>query len=387
MCKWEYTPTYRGFDTFYGYYNAAEDYFNHTCNGTYAGKPGHPIHVTAFDLRNNKEAITDEVGSYSTNLFTKKIQEVIVSHNSSTVPFFIYAAYQSVHEPLQVPDRYMEKCSSIPYVTYNRPIFCGMMQALDEGIGNITSTLEENGYLDDTIIILTTDNGGQTARGSSNLPLRGNKLTVFEGGVRGLAFVWGKNLARKGYENTGLMHITDWYRTIVEGIAGETLDKDEVEHLDGFNMWDAINAGSQSPRKEILIQLDPPSNAYPKGYFIGQAAIRVGDWKLITGQPNCSLFGGKAFPDGCASGWVYLNGTMDLPPVNPSLTWLFNLTSDPTEHHNVADDHPDVVAELKSRIEVYNSTHLVQMYYPIDQTSNPLKYQDVWTPWGNCKED
>ena len=373
MCKWEYTPTYRGFDTFYGYYNAAEDYFNHTCNGSYAATPGHPIQVTAVDFHDNKEPITDEVGNYSTNIFTKKIQDIIVNHNNSTEPFFIYAAYQAVHEPLQVPDNYLKKCSSIPYVIYNRPIFCGMMQALDEGIGNITSTLSEYDYLDDTIIILTTDNGGQTARGSSNLPLRGGKLTMFEGGVRGLAFVWGKSLSTKGYLNNGLMHITDWYRTIVEGIAGMTLSKEEIEHLDGFNMWNAINNNSPSPRKEILLQLDPPSDAYPKRYFIGQAAIRVGDWKLITGQPNCSLLGGKGFPDGCASGWVYLNGTMDLPPLNPSLTWLFNVTADPTEHNNVASDYPDVVAKLKERIEVYNSTNLVQMYYPIDQTSNPLK--------------
>lgn len=387
MCKWEYTPTYRGFDTFYGYYNAMEDYFNHTCNGTYPGTPGHPTHITAIDLHDNKEPVTDEAGSYSTNIFTKKIQEAIVSHKSSSEPFFIYAAYQSVHEPLQAPEVYMKgECSSIPYVVYNRPIFCGMMKALDEGIGNITSTLEENGFLDDTIIILTTDNGGQTARGSSNLPLRGNKLTLFEGGVRGLSFVWSKRLMKKGYKNSGLMHITDWYRTLAEGIAGLTLDKDEVDHLDGFNMWDTINTGSPSPRKEILIQLDPPSDKYPKGYYIGQAAIRVGAWKLITGQPNCSLLGGKGFPDGCASGWVYLNGTMDLPPLTPSLTWLFNVISDPTEHHNVANDHPDIVAELKSKIDGYNRNPLVMKYYLTDPASNPLKYNDVWTPWGNCED-
>ena len=335
----------------------------------------------ALDLRNDKQPVRNQNGTYSTNLFTEKIQGIIKDHSPNDKPFFIYAAYQSVHEPLQAPDSYIDKCSSIPESVYNRTTFCGMMKALDEGIGNITTTLKDTGHLDDTIIILTTDNGGQTARGSSNLPLRGGKLTVFEGGVRGISFVWGKKLAKKGYESTRLMHITDWYRTIVEGVAGMTLDKKEVDHLDGYNMWDVINNDTPSPRNEILLQLDPPSDAFPRGYFIGQAAIRVDNWKLVVGQPNCSLQGGKSFPDGCASGWVYLNGTMDLPPLNPSLTWLFDVIKDPTERNNVAHKYPDTVSMLKKKIEGYNTTHIVQLYKHVDPASNPKKFGGVWTPW------
>ena len=68
-----------------------------------------------------------------------------------------------------------------------------MLKAADEGISNITMLLKEKNLLDDTIIIFSTDNGGQTAAGSSNWPLRGNKGTVFEGGVHGTGFVWGQN--------------------------------------------------------------------------------------------------------------------------------------------------------------------------------------------------
>ena len=158
MYKWEYTPTYRGFDSFYGYYNAAEDYFAHTCNGTYRSVvPGHPTLVIAVDMRDGKEPVKDMNGTYSTNLFTEKIQSIILEHKSSENPFFIYAAYQAVHEPLQVPDRYMEKCSSIPYVAYNRPVFCGMMQALDEGVHNITMTLQDQGLLNNTSTLIMED--------------------------------------------------------------------------------------------------------------------------------------------------------------------------------------------------------------------------------------
>ena len=87
--------------------------------------------------------------------------------------------------------------------------------------------LQKKNLLDDTIIIFTTDNGGQTAKGSNNWPLRGNKGTIFEGGVRGTGFVWGSKLPKLNYDNHQLIHVTDWLPTIVEGIAGLELDKEK----------------------------------------------------------------------------------------------------------------------------------------------------------------
>ena len=383
MHKWEYTPTYRGFDTFYGYYDAGEDYYTHKIGAPYRD-PDHPrliMRANGVDFRNNKDPVTDEGGSYSTILFTKEIQNAIESHDMDKKPFFIYGAYQSVHTPLEAPDKYLEMCSSIPYS--NRKIFCAMMQALDEGISNITTLLEAKGLLDNTIIIFSTDNGGQTAGGSSNWPLRGNKATVFEGGIRGFSFVWGKTLPKANYDNTALMHITDWYCTIVEGIAGIELSDNATKGLDGYDMWNVITQDEASPRTEILLQLNPPryNTSSPRPPFIGQAAIRVGDWKLITGQPNCSLLLEEIEGDMCPSGWVYLNGTIEAPPSNPSLTWLFNVTADPYERNNVAKSFPDVVVQLQKRIEVYNSTHIVQMSPPFDPKSDPKYFGGVWTPW------
>jgi len=212
MHKWEYTPTYREFDTFYGYYGAAEDYFNHFVRGY-------------VDLRNNTAPVTDKNGTYSTLLFTEAVEQAIIKHNIEKGPFFIYAAYQSVHEPMEAPKSYInDGCQFIPFE--NRRIFCGMLRAADEGIANITMRLQEQNLLDDTIIILTTDNRGQTARGSYNWPLRGNKATLFEGGLRGTGFVWGSKLPKLNYDNHQLIHATDWLPTIVEGIAGLELDSE-----------------------------------------------------------------------------------------------------------------------------------------------------------------
>ena len=380
MHRWEYTPTYRGFDTFYGYYNADEDYFTHECGGSYPDPDNHQkqIHVHGVDFRSNKDPLTDKNGSYSTNLFTKAIQDAIESHEEDKKPFFVYGAYQSVHGPLEVPDQYLQGCASIPYD--NRKIFCGMMKALDDGIKNITTMLETKGYTDNTIIILTTDNGGQTAKGSSNWPLRGNKATVFEGGVRGVSFVWGKMLQKSNYDNMGMIHITDWYRTIVEGIAGLSINDSATKDLDGYNVWDTITQNKPSPRQDILIQLNPPYYEKPQQPFVGQAALRSGDWKLITGQPTCS-------PDmstvNCPAGWVHLNGTTEPPPSNPSQIWLFNITADPYERNEVSAKFPDVVSKLKEKIEAYNATHVQQLRPPFDPKSDPAKFGGVWTPWMN----
>ena len=393
MHKWDYTPTYRGFDSFYGYYDAFEDYFTHRASREisvsisddidvdgkgpfFKGKGNIDNEIDAvyegLDFRKNTQPVIDENGTYSTYLFTNAIEEIIREHDSDKGPFFIYAAYQSVHAPLEAPKEFLDRCENIPYD--NRRTFCGMLQAADEGIAFITLLLQGKKLLNNTIIIFTTDNGGQTKFGSNNWPLRGNKATVFEGGVRGTAFVWGANLPKLNYDNNHLIHVTDWLPTIVEGIAGLELDEDKWK-LDGYNVWPTITTDSESPRNEILINLDPPTSR-----FIGQAALRSGDWKLILGMPNCSL--AKQFEgDPCPDGWIHENGTIEPPPSNPSLTWLFDIKLDPNERNNVADLFPNKVQELKDRIEYYNSTHIEQLNPSFDPSSNPDNFAGVWTPW------
>ncbi|XP_065914444.1 arylsulfatase B-like [Dysidea avara] len=97
MHKWEYTPTYRGFDTFFGYYNAVEDYYDHSFGDADNRK------FNAVDFRNNTKPVTDKNGTYSTMLFTEAVEQIIMNHDSDKGPFFIYAAYQSIHYPIEAP--------------------------------------------------------------------------------------------------------------------------------------------------------------------------------------------------------------------------------------------------------------------------------------------
>lgn len=384
MHRWAYTPTHRGFDTFFGYYGAFEDHYDHSFRIAYPDptrdSPSHVSVASGLDFRNNEDPYTPH--GYSTEIFTRAMQTQILSHSTSNgdKPLFLYGAYQAMHDPLEVPEKYLEKCSAIP--CEKRKMFCGMMQAVDEGIKNITMTLESEGYLDNTIIILTTDNGGQTGQGSSNWPLRGNKGTVFEGGVRGFSFVWGKELLKKKHRYSGLMHISDWYRTIVEGIAG--LDS-VAEDVDGNNMWQAMVENDISPRKEILLQLNPPDQDqdHPHLSFVGQAALRFRNWKLIMGEPGCRLSIIDTI-NKCPTGWVQHCCTcesVENPPDNPSQTWLFNLDEDPNERNDVHEKYPTIVELLTMKIEAYGSTKVEQPRPRFDPASDPKNFGGVWTPW------
>ncbi|CAN8023315.1 unnamed protein product [Ixodes persulcatus] len=202
----EYTPTYRGFDSFYGYYGGEEDYYNHSY--TFDNRTG-------LDLWLNTEPLFNETGNYSTHLFTERAKFLIKSRNAAK-PFFLYLAYQSVHGPLEAPEENVMKFSYIG--EENRTIFAGIVDALDQSVGEVLETLYEADMLDNTIIVLSTDNGGlpfgnHFNRGY-NFPLRGAKGTLWEGGTRGSAFIWSPLLNQNRRVSDQMLHITDWLPTL-----------------------------------------------------------------------------------------------------------------------------------------------------------------------------
>merc|ERR1712048_86610 len=97
----------------------------------------------------------------------------------------------------------------------------GMVGAMDELIGDVVGTLKSEGLWDNTILIFSTDNGGNLDMAGNNYPLRGGKFTFWEGGNRGAAFMaWGsKTMMAQSKKNTtydGLFHVADWYATIAD---------------------------------------------------------------------------------------------------------------------------------------------------------------------------
>jgi arylsulfatase A-like enzyme len=130
---------------------------------------------------------------------------------------------------MEVPASYLEPYKHIQ--DSHRRIYAGMVSAMDKAVGKITKALNDKGIMNNTVIIFSTDNGGQISAGGNNWPLRGWKTSLWEGGIRGVGFVHSNRLERRGSVSRALIHVTDWYPTIVHLAGGTVTDL----NLDGYN--------------------------------------------------------------------------------------------------------------------------------------------------------
>ena len=239
-----------------------------------------------------------------TDLYTEKAVERIQNHNSS-VPLFLYLAFQAPHSPIpRPPDKYMSEYKGFRSV-YQAGLPNGSqaihraaaVTAMDIGVGKVVEIIEmltnfflrssslfkvvdalkAAGIYENSVIVFTTDNGGAADK-SSNFPFRDRKESLYEGGVRGVGWVHSPLLCRSGYENNRMMFISDWFNTLLS-IAG--LESLLPASLDSINMWSSISRNSGSSREEIIFNLDQDNY-----WRTWSAAIRVGRFKLIWGQPK-----------------------------------------------------------------------------------------------------
>jgi arylsulfatase A-like enzyme len=214
-------------------------------------------------------------------------------------PFFAYLAPYSVHTPLlgrkDLVEKYKKKAAEIAgaefgdeeQVTGKRArrvrilqkhaIYAAMMESMDTCVGMVLTKLKELGLQKKTIIVFTSDNGGlSTSEGSptSNLPLRGGKGWVFEGGIREPFLFSVPGMTKAGSVSSVPVISTDFYPTILE-LIGAPLKP--TQHQDGVSLVSLLKGGGQLDREALYWHYPHYSN---QGGIPG-GAIRMGDWKLF----------------------------------------------------------------------------------------------------------
>jgi arylsulfatase A-like enzyme len=314
----EHLPTARGFDHQHGFYLGGTDYFTHERDG-------------GLDWHRNDRALRQP--GYSTDLIGADAVEIIERHGGGTRPFFLYVAFNAPHTPLQATEPYLARYAKLPE---KRRAYAAMVTQMDDAIGRIVQAIEKKGLRERTLIVFSSDNGGNLPA-ASNAPLRDQKGSVYEGGVRVPAFATWPGRLPAGTAITQPLHITHWHPTLLR-IAGAKAAAGVT--LDGHDLWPALTGDSHVKREEILI------NAAP-----GTGALRRGDWKLVV-NGHLRFKGGT--PNATFS-WADLLRESKLPPEDATRESLelFNLADDPGETRNLASDRPDVVRELRARYDAY----------------------------------
>jgi len=274
-------------------------------------------------------------GPAGENLEMRLAKETVnfLKDNKDTA-FFAYLAFYAVHAPIQTTQgkwaKYRQKAEDMGIAetgykmghflpirqVQDNPVYAGLVEAMDDAVGEVLKALDELGLVENTVVIFTSDNGGVAAGDSystSNLPLRAGKGYQFEGGIREPYFIKVPGLGN-GQKNSAPVTGTDFYPTILE-LAGKPLKPDE--HKDGVSLVPLLKGETIGERPLIW--------HYPHyGNQGGEPSsiIRLGDWKLIH---------------------YYEDGHEE----------LYNLKNDLEETTDVAGEDPGKVKELSEKLFSY----------------------------------
>ncbi|XP_064458139.1 arylsulfatase B-like isoform X3 [Ornithodoros turicata] len=422
--KEEYTPTRRGFHHHFGFWGSHIDYYNHTVTFPKAPQPlkldsGKSLQTinwtTGMDYRSGPHILWNYTGLYSTDVFTSEAVRIIGNHPVEK-PLFLCLSHGAPHsgdmrDPLQVPDSYTSDFKDIGHE--KRIKFAGMVKALDISVGEVFHALDRKGMLENSVVVFSSDNGPDLERIISNYgsawPLRGQKETPWEGGVRSPAVVWSPLLntsSRVTYD--GLVHITDWLPTFYH-LAGGNVSN--LEKIDGVNNWNAFLKLEPPQRTELLVNIDQ---------IEGYAAIRDGKFKLVKGGINNGRFDvwypilgnvpwSSTQPRGsCESSVVKhvisrfrrhpvcgSDSSSYATPIQCGVRWsnkscdattspcLFDLSVDPCEYNDISKEHAEVVQSLMTKLSQYQSESLPPGNRVPDPKSDPVHHDGLWTNWAD----
>jgi arylsulfatase A-like enzyme len=264
--KWHLTPALTTGDE--AYYPETHG-FDVNVGGHHRGQP--PSYHAPYKIPTLKEGPD---GEFLTDREAAEAVKFIEANRAK--PFFIYLPHYAVHTPIQskkeVADRYAAKLEKAPGLAQRNASYAALVESVDDAVGTIRAALKRNGLAEDTIIVMTGDNGGLLPI-TDNAPLRAGKGSAYEGGVR-VPFIvtWPGKIAPKVVTETPAITV-DIYPTVLE-LAGVSR-KDSL--VDGVSLAPLLTKGVKPDRDTVFWHYPH----YHPGGATPYSAIRSGDWRLV----------------------------------------------------------------------------------------------------------
>tara|TARA_B110000495_G_scaffold131238_1_gene114429 strand:+ start:614 stop:1951 length:1338 start_codon:yes stop_codon:yes gene_type:complete len=258
-------PNDRGFDLFHGFLaDMMDDYYQHR---------RHNIEY----MHLNDQVI--DVKGHATDLFTDWSCDYLKSRVGQSSPFFLCLTYNAPHTPIQPPkDWYQKVKQREPNIDDRRAKLVALIEHMDSGIGRVMKTLRETELGRNTLVIFTSDNGGQLNVGANNGALRDGKQSMYEGGLRvPTCFVWPGKIAENSKSEERMITM-DIFPTVCEAVGAG------FDHpIDGISLLPLLNRKTQSlGDRDLFFHRREGGLRY--GGLIANAMIR-GNWKLLQNSP------------------------------------------------------------------------------------------------------
>ncbi len=327
-----YSPLQQGFDVD----------LPHTSGPGPAGSYVAPWKFKDFD------ADPGEPNQHIEDRMAKEAMAFIEKHRAG--PFYLNYWMFSVHAPFDAKQPLIEKyrASANPKDPQRSPTYAAMIESMDDAVGTLLDTLDRLNIADHTIIIFTSDNGGNMynevdgTTPTSNAPLRGGKACVYEGGTRVPCVVAWPGITTAGTRSDAIVQSEDYYPTLLAGLG---LKAAAEQRFDGSSIIPALKGDALADK--AVFQYFPHSPGVPD-WLPPAVSVHRGDWKLI-----------RVFHGGEQGAHRYM---------------LFNLRDDLGEKHNLAEQKPALVKELDSLITKFLADTGAIVPVP-NPDFDPAKYQ------------